>query len=107
MSKLRNALRGARLAAHLSQEALGQAAGISRQAYWAVESGSAVPSTEVALRLARALGTTVEELFLLPDDARPAVLAEVVGDALPAHVPRRVRLIRVGGRLLARPLTGA
>lgn len=107
MSKLRNALRGARLTARLSQEALGQAAGISRQAYSAVESGSAVPSTEVALRLARALGTTVEQLFLLPDDTRPAVLAEVVGDPLPAQEPRRVRLVRVGGRLLARPLTGA
>ncbi len=107
MSRVRNSLRAARLAAQFSQEALGQAAGISRQAYAAVESGSAVPSTEVALRLARALGSTVEQLFLLPDEARPTVLATVVGDALPAQEPRRVRLVRVGGRLLARPLTGA
>jgi molybdate-binding protein/DNA-binding XRE family transcriptional regulator len=97
----------ARLTARLSQEALGQAAGISRQAYAAIESSSAVPSTEVALRLARALGSTVEQLFLLPDEARPTVMAELVGDAPPAAAPGRVRLVHVGGRLFARPLTGA
>jgi molybdate-binding protein/DNA-binding XRE family transcriptional regulator len=107
LSKLSNSLRVGRQAAGLSQEALGQAAGISRQAYAAVEGGSAVPSTEVALRLARALGTTVEQLFLLPEAARPVVVAEMVGDGAPPAAGQRVRLVRVGGRLLARPLSGA
>jgi molybdate-binding protein/DNA-binding XRE family transcriptional regulator len=106
MSRLRTTLREARLAARLSQEALALEAGVTRQAYAAVESGAAVPSTEVALRLARALGATVEQLFVLPDEARPTVDAELVGDAGPTPGGQRVRLARVGGRVFARPLAG-
>ena len=106
MSKLQTSLRQARQAAGLSQEALAAAIGISRQAYAAAESGSAVPSTEIALRLARALGTTVEQLFALPESEPPAVIAEPIGDGPPPADGQRVRLLRVGGRLLARPLEG-
>jgi putative molybdopterin biosynthesis protein len=106
MSRLRTTLREARLAAHLSQEALAIEAGVTRQAYAAVESGAAVPSTEVALRLARALGTTVEQLFALPEATRPTIQAELVGAAAPGSSGQRVRLVRVGGRVLARPLAG-
>ncbi len=106
MSKLHTSLRQARQAAGLSQEALAAAVGISRQAYSAAESGSAVPSTEIALRLALALGTTVEQLFALPESERPAVIAEPVGDSPPPTDGQRVRLLRVGGRLFARPLSG-
>src|SRR5215217_9579365 len=106
MTRVRNSLRAARQAARFSQEALGQAAGVSRQAYAAIESGGAVPSTEIALRLARALGSTVEQLFFLPDESRPTVIADLVGGEPPSAEPRRMRIVRVGGRLLARPLTG-
>lgn len=106
MSRLLTSLRQARLAAALSQEALAAAVGISRQAYAAAESGSAVPSTEIALRLARALGTTVETLFALPEAARAAVIAEPIGGEPVETAGQRVRLLRVGGRWLARPLSG-
>jgi putative molybdopterin biosynthesis protein len=106
VSKLRSSLRQARLAAGLSQEALARAVGISRQAYAAAESGAAVPSTEIALRLARVLGTTVEALFALPEADRPVLEADLVGNEA-VQEPQRVRLLRVGGRLLARPLAGA
>src|SRR3954465_8791536 len=127
MSRLQTSLRQARLAAALSQEALAAAVGVSRQADADAERGSGVPSTEIALRLARALGTTVEALFALPETARPAVIAEPIGGE-PVETagqrgrlargggPRggepvetagqRVRLLRVGGRWLARPLSG-
>ncbi|HZU06145.1 MAG TPA: substrate-binding domain-containing protein [Chloroflexota bacterium] len=105
MGQLQTRLRQVRLAAGLSQEALARKAEISRQAYVAIERGVAVPSTEVALRLARALGTTVEQLFFLPEAARPAVVAELVGPPAPAAA-QRVRLFRVGGRWLAQPLVG-
>ena len=55
--------------AGLTQTDLADAAGISRQAYTAIESGKSVPSTEIALRLARKLKTTVEDLFWLDDDS--------------------------------------
>jgi molybdate-binding protein/DNA-binding XRE family transcriptional regulator len=47
----------------LSQEALARLAGVGRQAVYDMETGRYLPNTAVALRLARALGCTVEELF--------------------------------------------
>ena len=48
--------------------------GVSRQTIYAIEAGSYVPNTTVALRLARALDSTVEELFSLADDTPPPPL---------------------------------
>lgn len=53
----------ARKARNLSQRALAGAAGISRQAVGAIEAGRMQPSVQIALALARALETTVEQLF--------------------------------------------
>jgi putative molybdopterin biosynthesis protein len=47
----------------LSQRALAEAVGITRQAVSAIESGRMQPSVGIALGLARALRVTVEELF--------------------------------------------
>src|ERR1700737_1207481 len=47
----------------LSQRELSGAAGITRQAVGAIESGRTQPGVGIALALARTLGTTVEELF--------------------------------------------
>ncbi len=104
MTAIETYVRAARLAAGLSQEALAVRAGISRQAYLAVESGRATPSTEIALRLARALGRSVEDLFRL-HDAAEEVSAELVGATLPSAATR-VRLARIHDRLLAWPLVG-
>jgi putative molybdopterin biosynthesis protein len=103
MERLHTTLRAARRAAGLSQAALAEAVGLSRQAYAAIEAGRAVPGTDIALRLASALGTTVEALFALPAARR--VEAELAGDAN-APGPQRVRLVRIGARLLAWPLRG-
>ncbi|PKB82339.1 MAG: hypothetical protein BZY88_04470, partial [SAR202 cluster bacterium Io17-Chloro-G9] len=87
-------------------------AGISRQAYAAVEASTATPSTEVALRLAVALGARVDRLFSLAEESPPAVQAELVGAVEPEtsiNQPapsRRATLAQVGHRLLARPLVG-
>ncbi|HEY7066445.1 MAG TPA: substrate-binding domain-containing protein [Chloroflexota bacterium] len=104
MQTLKTSLREARQAAGLSQQALAEMASVSRQAYAAVERGAAVPSTEVALRLARALGTSVERLFALADAERPAVLAEWADEPEPARAAQPVRLLRVGEHLWARPV---
>ena len=108
MSRLDVSLRRARAAAGCSQESLAQSAGISRQAYAAVESGGATPSTEVALRLARALDTPVEGLFSLPDGPVSTVEAELVPGPKPlGETQVRVQLHHVGDRWLARSLQGA
>ncbi|MGA7411098.1 MAG: helix-turn-helix domain-containing protein [Bryobacteraceae bacterium] len=39
--------------------------GVSRQSVYAIEAGAFAPNTEIALKLARALDYTVEELFRL------------------------------------------
>lgn len=96
-------VRGRRSALGLSQAALAERVGVSRQALSAIEAGRQVPSTALALQLARALECTVDDLFRLPGGsavmARAAaalavgerVLVGRVGDALVAH-----RCVEVG-----------
>lgn len=54
----------------MSQAALAEMVGVSRQTIVAIERGNYNPSVELALRLGRALGATVEELFTLDGDTR-------------------------------------
>ena len=109
---LRNNLRQFRRDAGLSQQELAGKAGISRQAYVSVESGKSTPSTEVALRLARALRTQVDGLFSLAGEQPENTWAELIGgppeggQAAAPSQPQRARLWRVGERLLARPVSG-
>jgi len=87
-----------------SQERLAGLAGITRQSLAALETGASVPSTDVALRLARALDTTVESLFRLPDQRDATIEVEVAGP--PLEGAARVRIAPVGGRMLVFPLRG-
>ena len=54
----------------LTQAALAELVGVSRKTINTVENGVFVPSTMLALKLARALGRPVEELFslVIPND---------------------------------------
>jgi len=76
-----------RRARDLSQRALAEAAGITRQAVGAIESGRMQPSVGIALALARALDTTVEELFAAGEPARPLkrVAAATIGGRAVVH----------------------
>jgi putative transcriptional regulator len=56
------------LEGEMSQATLAERVGVSRQTIVAIERGNYNPSVELALRLARALGTTVETLFTLDGD---------------------------------------
>ncbi len=99
-------LRAARAQLGVSQAELAQRAGVTRQAVSAIESGKSAPTMAVALRLARVLGRRVDDLFRLVDEL-PSVEAELVGvDALTAGQGVRVQVADIGGRLVARPLTG-
>ncbi|GLK48111.1 transcriptional regulator [Brevundimonas intermedia] len=66
-SRLGLRLKEARTAAGLTQAQLADAAKVSRKTINTVENGVFIPSTIVALDLARALNTTVEAIFYLKD----------------------------------------
>jgi putative transcriptional regulator len=51
----------------LSQQQLADMVMVSRQTIVAIEGGDYAPSVKLALLLAKKLGTTVEELFILED----------------------------------------
>jgi putative transcriptional regulator len=61
-------LRKWRTDAGLTQAELAELAGVSRKTVNTVENGVFVPSTVLALEMARVLGCTVEQLFSLPHD---------------------------------------
>ena len=60
-----------RRAQRLTQAELAKAVGVSRQTVIAVERGDYAPSVYLALRIARVLGATVEDLFI-EDDSQEA-----------------------------------
>jgi putative transcriptional regulator len=63
--RLENRLREERARRNLTQAQLAELVGVSRKTINTVENGVFVPSTVLALRLAKALETTVEALFAL------------------------------------------
>jgi DNA-binding XRE family transcriptional regulator len=81
-------LRERRLQCGLTQTELATRAGVSRQLVAAVEAGHNTPAVDAALGLARALATTVEELFA---DTRSEIVAALGGrlrDGMPLRVAR-------------------
>jgi putative transcriptional regulator len=62
---LGNRLKDARIRLNLTQAELALLAGVSRKTINTVENGVFVPSTVLALALARSLSMAVEELFYL------------------------------------------
>jgi len=77
---------------------------LSRQTIYAIEAGSYVPNTAVALRLAQVLDVRVEDLFHM-DDAPPAAPetreVDLVADDPATSEGQPVRLARVGLRTVA------
>jgi putative transcriptional regulator len=59
----------------MSQQSLASAVGVTRQTIIAIERGHFVPSTLLALRLARFFGKPVEEIFRL-DEGDPDLPAK-------------------------------
>ena len=58
------------LAGEMTQAELAKRAGVARQTIIAIEQGRFNPSVKLALLLADALNTTVEELFILEEADR-------------------------------------
>lgn len=66
-TRLANRLKVARAERGLSQEALAQCAGVTRQTISSIEKGQYTPSTLLAFVLARQLDKRVDDLFYLEE----------------------------------------
>jgi putative transcriptional regulator len=66
--RLLNRLHDLRTERGLTQAGLAELVGVSRKTINTVENGIFVPSTTLALKLARALGQPVESVFSLADE---------------------------------------
>ncbi len=62
---MKNNLRVERAILKISQQQLAETIGVSRQTINSVESGKYVPSTILALKIARYIKKPVEEIFVL------------------------------------------
>ena len=65
---MKNSLKVQRAIKNITQEQLAKIIGVSRQTINAMELGKYVPSTLLALKLARYFGCPVEEVFIMEDD---------------------------------------
>ena len=103
-----NRLKEIRVAKGLSQAELATRADITRQAISSIEANRYLPTTVVALQLARVLGTSVEDLFSLqsPGEVIEARLIDVPGQGSSERPLSRVKVVKVSGRFFARPVTG-
>lgn len=64
---VRNTMKVERAKRDLTQAHLAAMAGVTRRSINAIEAGRMVPSVLLALKIARALGISVEEIFSLDD----------------------------------------
>lgn len=85
MEEIRVRLAEVRAARGMSAAELARLAGVSRQTVYAIESGSFIPNTAVALRMASALDVPVEQLFSLGGE-----------EAAPG--PRLCRAVMIAGK---------
>jgi putative transcriptional regulator len=70
--ELRNTLKVQRAMRDLTQAGLAGLAGVTRKSVNAIETGRMTPSVILALKLARALGVSVETIFRLGGGPEPA-----------------------------------
>jgi molybdate-binding protein/DNA-binding XRE family transcriptional regulator len=99
-----NNLKSIRTRLGMSQQELANIAGVTRQSIGGVESGQYAPSVSISLRLAKALGCQVEDLFWFEEDL-PKVEAVLTKPVISGQ-QLRVSLARVGEQLIAYPLVG-
>lgn len=81
-----------RKARGISAADLARRAGVARQTIYAIEDGSFVPNTTVALQLSRALDVTVEAIFSISDEQ---TTEPITADLLPRDQVTEGQLVRV------------
>jgi len=82
---------------------------VSRQTIYAIEAGTYVPNTEVALNLARELEVTIDELFSLQERSQksPESLAAEVLSAESPLKGQPVRICQIGSRWVSVPVSAS
>ena len=106
---VRNRLGEIRVRRGLAASDLARRINVTRQTIYAIEAGTYVPNTEVALNLARELEVTVDELFSLQEGAAAAadsINAEVLGSA-PSVKGQPVRICQIGSHWISVPVSAA
>jgi len=106
---VRNRLAEIRKSRGIGASDLARRVKVSRQTIYAIESGTYVPNTEVALHLARELEVSIDELFSLgtasPNSIEP-LTTEVLSAAEPAE-GQPVRICQIGSRWVSVPVPKA
>ena len=83
---------------------------VSRQTIYAIEAGTYVPNTEVALNLARELEVTVDELFSLQTSGSQKSPGSLATEILSAEAPAKgqpVRICQIGSRWVSVPVSAS
>lgn len=108
-TRVKNRLAVIRKSRGVGASDLARSVGVSRQTVYAIEAGTYVPNTEVALNLARELEVTVEALFSLQegsDEPAESLAADVLSAAPPA-AKQPVRICQVGSRWVGVPVSAS
>ena len=108
-ARVRNRLAEIRKSRGVGAADLARRVNLSRPTIYAIEAGTYVPNTEVALNLARELEVTVEDLFSLPGGPpKPpeSLAADVLSVASPAS-GQAVRICQIGSRWVSVPVSAS
>lgn len=65
---MKNRIKVERAAKEITQQQLAEAVGVSRQTIVAIEKNRFLPSTPLAIKIARFFSKTVEDIFILEDE---------------------------------------
>jgi len=105
-SGIENRLAQIRKSRGIGASDLARRVNVSRQTIYAIEVGTYVPNTEVALHLARELEVTVDELFSL-SSATPNATESVTAEVLSAAASTKgqpVRICQIGSKWVSVPV---
>ena len=93
---MKNWIKVERAKKNISQEALGQALGVSRNAIASIENGRYKANVDFAIELSRYFGKRVEDVFFLKDEdvlAYHRQLSDGTIDAIVSEIVARVRVL--------------
>jgi putative molybdopterin biosynthesis protein len=107
-TKVKNHVAEIRKSRGIGASDLARRVGVSRQTIYAIEAGTYVPNTEVALCLAQELEVTIDELFRLEQSSpKPEFLATDVLSAAAPVKGQPVRVCRIGSRWVSVPVSSS
>ena len=108
-TRVKNRLAQIRKSRGVGASELSRRVQVSRQTIYAIEAGTYVPNTEVALHIARELEVTVDELFSLQAGSQkaPESLAAEVLSAGPVSKGQPVRICQIGSRWVSVPVSAS